>query len=160
MDMVVRVAIIYAILVIGLRVMGKREFSQLSPLELVTLLIIPEIVSQAIVREDYSITGAVIGVATLFSLTFLNSVLTHYMPPFEKVVAGSPTVLVSHGQFLPDNMNKERITPDEVYTEMHKVGLHDVAQIQWAVLESDGKISFIPIDQRPSLPPQEKQLTF
>jgi uncharacterized membrane protein YcaP (DUF421 family) len=144
METVFRVVVMYIVILIGLRVMGKREFGQLTPLELVSLLIVPEIVSQAITRTDYSMTGAIVGVATLFTLVFLTSLLTHYVPPFEQVVSSSPTVIVSRGKFLEDNMNKERVTPEEVLTEMHKSGLYELSQVKWAVLETDGKISIVP----------------
>jgi uncharacterized membrane protein YcaP (DUF421 family) len=144
MDMVIRVVILYLAILIGLRVMGKREFAQMTPLELVSLLIVPEIVSEAIARSDHSVTGAVIGVATLFTLVFATSFLTHYIPSFERVVSSSPTVLVGHGSFLEDNMNKERVTPEEILVEMHKSGLYELKQVKWAVLETDGKISIVP----------------
>lgn len=146
METVIRVFVIYVVIVVGLRVLGKREFGQLTPLELVTLLIIPEIVSQALVREDDSVTNAVIGVATLFGLVYLTSLLSHVSEPFERLISSDPTVLIQHGKMLEHNMNKERITPEEIFTEMHKSGLYKLEQVQWAVLETDGKIAVIPED--------------
>ncbi len=146
MEMVVRVAVIYIFIVFGLRVLGKREFSQLSPLELVTLLIIPEIVSQGLAREDFSLTNALIGVATLLSLVFITSALQHRSDRMAIVIAGKPAVLVQHGQFVAENMNKERIPPDEVFGAMHESGLEELSQVKWAVLEQDGRISIVPAD--------------
>jgi len=149
METVVRIVIIYAVVIAGLRVLGKREFGQLSPAELVTLLIVPEIVSPALVRDDPSLTNAIVGTTTLFSLVFLVSLLMHHVRPLEKVISSSPTLLVRDGQFLAENMNKERISPEEIFTEMRKVGLYELAQVRWVVLESDGKMAVIPnIEQR------------
>lgn len=149
METVIRIVIIYGVVIAGLRVLGKREFGQLSPAELVTLLIIPEIVSPALVRDDPSLTNAIVGTATLFSLVFLVSLLMHHVRPLEKVISSSPTLLVRDGQFLAENMNKERISPDEIYTEMRKVGLYELSQVRWVVLESDGKMAVIPtVEQR------------
>ncbi|PCC71990.1 Protein of unknown function [Nannocystis exedens] len=144
METVIRIVILYTVIITGLRILGKREFGQLSPAELVTLLIIPEIVSPALVREDPSLTNAIVGTTTLFSLVFVVSLLMHHVRPLEKVVSSSPTLLVSDGRFLAENMNKERVSPEEIYTEIRKVGLHELAQVRWVVLESDGTMSVIP----------------
>ena len=146
METVIRVVVIYAAIVAGLRVLGKREFGQLSPLELVTLLLIPEIVSPVLNRDDASITNGLVGIITVFALVFITSVFMHLSQRFETVVAGEPTVLVAHGRLLHKHMNKERVTPDEVFSEMHMSGLDDLSQVRWAVLESDGRISIVPED--------------
>ncbi len=144
METVLRVFVIYLFVMVGLRVLGKREFGQLSPLELVSLLMIPEIVSQALVGEDFSVVNALVGVATLLILVFATSVVTQRFSSLESFVLGSPTVVVHHGQFVEQAMNRMRITPDEVFSEMRKSGLETLAQVKWAVLEPDGKISIVP----------------
>ena len=155
METVLRVAAIYLFVMISLRLMGKREFSQLSPFELVTLLLIPEIASQALVREDFSLTNAAIGLSTLFLLVFTTSALSHASPRVAKVISGSPTVLVSRGAFVPDNLNAERITAEEVFAEMHRSGLATLDEVRWAILESDGKISIVPMSHEHSRPPKD-----
>ncbi|NLX08443.1 MAG: DUF421 domain-containing protein [Chloroflexi bacterium] len=147
METVIRIIIIYMFILLGLRLMGKREFSQLSPLELVNLLLIPEIVSQSIVREDFSLINGLIGISTIFALVFFNSALVHRSKRYEQVIESSPTVLVYHGQLAPDNMNAERIMPEEVFAEMHKSGLERLEQVAWAILEPDGKIAIVPEQQ-------------
>ena len=144
METVLRVMLIYLFILFGLRVMGKREFGQYSPLELITLMLIPDIVSQAVVRADYSLTTALVAVGTLFSLVFATSLVAHLHRGVNNVISGTPSVLVSHGHIIDDNLNKERISPEEIFSEMHKSGLYQLDQIRWAVLEPDGKIAFIP----------------
>lgn len=144
METVIRVAIIYLLILIGLRILGKREFSQLSSQELVTLLLIPELVSPALTRQDDSLVNAGIAAASIFSLVFLTSVVSHRVRRMETVLSGKPTLLVAHGDLLVDNLNRERISPSELYTEMHKVGLERLAQVRWAVLETDGRIAIVP----------------
>lgn len=146
METVLRVAIIYLFLMAALRIMGKREFGQLSPLELVTLLLIPELVSQALLREDFSMTNAIIALTTLFTMVFLTSLVMQKSKKAERAVAGEPTVLVYHGQMVPEHMHKERVTEGEIFGEMHKSGLDRLEQVRWAILESDGKIAIIPED--------------
>lgn len=147
METVVQVVLIYIFIVIGLRVVGKREFSQLSPLELVTLLIIPEMVSQALVREDHSLTNALVGAATLIVLVYLSSLLQHKFQAVEKAVSGEPAVLVRNGKYVGKHMNEERISPEEIFAAMHQAGLERLEQVRWAILESDGKISIVPEEQ-------------
>jgi uncharacterized membrane protein YcaP (DUF421 family) len=156
MDSVLRIAFIYFFLMVALRVMGKREMSEMSPFELVTLLMVPEIFSTALAREDYSMTHATIGVATLFTLVFTTSLLTFRFKRIEEIVDGEPTVLVSDGKPLERNLKRERVTTDEVFTEIHKMGLQDLEQVRWAILEPDGKIAIIPREQHRQPPRNEK----
>jgi uncharacterized membrane protein YcaP (DUF421 family) len=148
METVLRVALIYILLLAGLRVLGKREFGQLAPMELIALLLIPEIVSQALIGDDYSLTNALVAISTLFVLVFLNSLLTHMSRGFESVVESTPTVLAHDGRLVHDNLHRERITPSEIYSEMRKSGLERLEQVRWAVLEGDGKISIVSRDRQ------------
>jgi len=144
METVLRVLVTYFFILFALRVMGKREFGQMSPLEMVTLLLIPDIVSQSIVGEDYSITNSFTALATLFSIVFITSNVVHLSKTAEKLVNESPAVLVQNGKLIADTMNKERVTPDELISEAHKVGITTVDEIAWAILHGDGKIAIIP----------------
>jgi uncharacterized membrane protein YcaP (DUF421 family) len=101
-------------------------------------------VSQALVREDYSLTNALVGVSTIFGLTFLTSLLMHRSQRAERFISGEPAVLVQHGKLLSERMNQERISPDELFTELHRAGLDRLEQVRWALLESDGQISIVP----------------
>lgn len=150
METVVRVLVVYLFILAGLRVIGKREFSQLSPFELVTLLLIPEIVSQALTREDYSMTNALVGVSTLFCLVFATSVIAQRSTKMEKVIDGTPSVLVHHGRFIEKALNQERVTPGEVMEQARMAGIERPDQIRWAILETDGRISIVPEDQSDS----------
>lgn len=146
METVLRIAVIYMLVLAGLRVLGKREFAQLSPSELVSLLMIPEVVSQALTREDYSLTNAIIGLCTLLFLVFLTSVLTHRYKRLEDAVFGEPTVLVHRGRLLAEAMNETRVSPEEVFAQMRKAGIDNLSEVRWAILEPDGKISIVPME--------------
>lgn len=152
METFLRVAVIYVFVMSGLRILGKREFSQLAPFDLVTLLLIPELVGEALVRDDASMANALVAVSALFLLVFFTSAFSHISRRFRDLTGGTPTVLVRHGEFLEESMNRERIGPDEIYGEMHKTGLERIDQVKWAILETDGRISFIPFRQ------EEKQI--
>jgi uncharacterized membrane protein YcaP (DUF421 family) len=158
MEVVVRVAVIYVFLLVALRLMGKREFGQLSPFELVTLLLIPEILTEALHRGESSLTGALVGVATLLALVFGTSLLAYRSPRLGKWIEGEPVVLVRHGYLVPSAMHRERVSPDEVVAEMRKVGIERMEQVKWGVLENDGKISFVPWESGGVQHRQEKPL--
>lgn len=143
---VLRVAAIYLFIMAGLRVMGKRDLTQLSPLELVTLLLIPELVTEALTGGDPSVTTGVVGVATVLALVFASSALAQRSKRAERIIEGEPTVLVYNGRPIEDNLNRERVTPGEVLSEAHKAGLERLEQVRWALLETDGRISIIPRD--------------
>lgn len=144
METVLRVTLIYVFILLGMRVLGKREFAQLSPSELVSLLMIPEVVSQALTHDDYSLTNALVGVSTLFVLVFFTSLLAHRFRRLEDLLYGDLTVLVHNGRFRAEAMNRARVSPDEVFAEMRKAGFETLDEIKWAILETDGKISVVP----------------
>ena len=157
METVLRVTLFYLFILFGLRVLGKREFSQLSPLELVMLLLIPELASQSLVRDDFSLTNGIIAIATVFTLVFLSSVLQHHSKAVSRVISGSPTILVADGEFIQEHLNRERIDPGEIFSEMHKIGLSRLEQVRWAILEPDGRIAIVPGDRAEMVLPREMQ---
>ncbi|HUR91869.1 MAG TPA: YetF domain-containing protein [Gemmatimonadaceae bacterium] len=146
METVIRIAFIYVFLMIALRAMGKRELSKMSAIELVMLLLIPELFSQAAIGEDISMTNAVVATATLLTLVLLTSIVSHLYTRAHSVISGTPTVLVRSGRYIEENMNRERIAPEELLAEMHKAGYERLDQIKWAILEDDGRISLIPVE--------------
>lgn len=146
METVLRVAIIYAFILVALRILGKREFGQLSPLELVSLLLIPEIVSQSLVREDFSMTNGLVGISTLLVLVFVTSLATTHSTKAAAVIESEPTVLAYNGRFLEHNLRQQRVAPDEVMSQLRKAGLERLDQVRWAILETDGRISIVPTD--------------
>jgi uncharacterized membrane protein YcaP (DUF421 family) len=147
METVIRVAVVYFVLMFGFRLLGKRELSELSPFELVTLMIIPEIVSQALVREA-SLTNALVGLGTLFSLVFLTTLIGYRWKRVGRFIEGEPTLLVRSGKLLTEALQRERVSPEELYAEMHKAGLARLSQVEFAILETDGKIAFLPSDSQ------------
>lgn len=144
MDTVIRVTVIFILVIITLRLLGKRELGELSPYELVMLMLIPEIVSQGLSGEDYSLTGAAVGMATLFILVFANSLLSFRFTRYKDLLEGRPVVLYYQGKFLTDAMDRERVTADEIMTEIRTIGYEKMEQIKWVVLEPDGNLSCIP----------------
>lgn len=146
LDLVVRVAIIFVALTAGFRFLGKRELSQMSPFEIVTLLLVAEIVSPSLTAGDESIPGALIGAATLLLLTFIDSVMTYRLKWFQNVSEAPPAIVINRGRLVEDVLHKDRVRPDEILSEMRKAGIERLDMVKWGVLEPDGRMSFVRYD--------------
>lgn len=146
METVLRVAIIYVFLLVALRLLGKREFGQLSPVELVMLMLIPDIVAPGIVRDDFSLTTGIVAVSTVMLLVLITSVLVHMNRRFEFIVHARPTVLVHEGTLYSTSLNQERISAEEILAAAREQGLDSISKIKWAILQSDGRIAIVPRD--------------
>ena len=150
METVLRVLVAYVFILFGLRMVGKRGFGQLSPADLVVLMLIPEFFQQAISREDFSMTNALVAVATLLIAVVVTDTLGYRFPRFGGVIAGKPVTVVSHGELRTDRMDIERLSPDEILDAMHAVGLERMEQVKWAVLYPDGTVAVVPWKKRSS----------
>lgn len=147
---------VFVILMAAFRILGKRELGRLSPFELVTLMLIPEVLSNTVQGEG-SLIGGLTGLSTLLLLVVASSALAHRFRPFERAVEAEPTILVAHGRLAEKAMNVERILPDELLSEMRKHGLGRLEEVEWAVLESSGNITFIPKAGQRVLPGSEAE---
>jgi uncharacterized membrane protein YcaP (DUF421 family) len=145
METVFRVAFVYVFVWTCLRVLGKRALSEMSPFEFVTIMMFPQLFSRALTRQDYSLTNGVIGAATLFTLVFATAVISYRSRRIGRMMEAGPTVLVQDGKLVTAHLDLERIAPEEIFSTMHRVGLERLAQVKWAILEADGKISVIPV---------------
>jgi uncharacterized membrane protein YcaP (DUF421 family) len=143
-----RITAIYLFLTLAFRLIGKRELSALSPLELITLMLIPEIASGSLQGEG-SLLKALVGISVLLALVFAISLLSARFKAVESAIEPPPRVLVMDGELCRDAMLTERITPDELVAEMHKHGIAELSEVRWAILESGGDIAFVP--KRPGL---------
>jgi uncharacterized membrane protein YcaP (DUF421 family) len=139
---VIHVLISFAAMMLAFRVIGKRELSRMSPFELVTLMLIPEILSSAVQGQGSIITG-LSGLCTVLVLVLATSLLVHRFPRAQSVVEAAPTLVVENGRLLEDALNRERLAPDELFAEMRKRGVCDLADVRFAVLESSGELSFV-----------------
>jgi uncharacterized membrane protein YcaP (DUF421 family) len=153
MWIVLRVAFLYMFLLFAMRGLGKREFAQLSAQEVILLLLISETLQQAMIGNDFSMTAALVAASTLMLCAFLTSVIAYRFKRVESALDGEPTVLVHNGKLLKRHLDTERIPSTEIFAEMRRVGLEDLSQVKWALLETDGHISVIPVAPAATLPP-------
>lgn len=148
MNPVIRGAVIYLFLLLIFRIMGKRSLSETTTFDLLVLLIISEVTQQAMVDTDNSITAAVILITTLLGLDLLFSLIKKPFKMFEKIVEGTPLIIVDHGKPLKDRMSKSNVDEEDVLQAARaNLGLEKMEQVKYAVLETDGNISIIPFEK-------------
>src|SRR5687767_9774468 len=144
METVLRVVFVYGFMLIALRLMGKREFGEMSPSDFLVLIFIPDIFQQALVRDDFSMTNAIVAVTTLLSLVFIVATLTYRFQKLEELISGKPAVLLAHGRMRTEELAYERLSAEYLMEALHEAGYDRPEKIRWAILESDGQISVIP----------------
>lgn len=143
MEIVIRASVMFLLVYVLLRLMGKRELGQMAPFELVSLIVMGDLIQQGVTHQDFSLTGAGLAIVTFAAWSFVLSLIAHRMPKMRRVLKSRPVVLVRDGRLLSDNLNEERIDNDELAIEMRLAGISGLHQIAWAILEPEGKISFI-----------------
>lgn len=146
MDIVARAAVMFVVLYVLLRIMGKRELGQLTPFELVVMIVLGDLIQQGVTHNDFSLTGAILAVTTFAFLAIAMSWVTYLFPKAEKLLDGQPRIVIRDGILLKDNLRRDRITQSEVESEMRLAGIGNMDQVAWAILEPQGKISFIKKD--------------
>ncbi len=142
MEVVIRAAVIFAFLWLITRAVGKRELGQLSAFELVLLITMGDLVQQGVTQEDYSVSGAFLTVGTFALLSVALSYVTWRFPRSRPAVEGQPAVVVRSGEAQEKVLTYERLPMDDVLEAARKKGIRDLAEVDLAVLETDGSISF------------------
>src|SRR5690606_34167841 len=143
MDIVLRATVMFAVLVVLLRLLGKRELAEVSPFELVVLVVLGDLIQQGITHNDFSLSGATLAIFTFAFWSLVLSWVSYKWRAAEKVLEGTPLVLVQDGKLLEKNLKHDRLTRAEVEAEMRNTGIAHIGDVAWAILEPQGKISFI-----------------
>jgi uncharacterized membrane protein YcaP (DUF421 family) len=145
MDSVLRVVVVFGFLLVLLRLAGRRTLSEMTSFDFVLLLIVSEQTQQAMVGQDHSMMNAFLMIATLIGLDIGLSLVKQRWPGAEKLLDGTPTIIVEHGRPISDLMDRARVDVDDVLdAAREKLGLERLDQIKYAVLEKSGGISIIP----------------
>jgi uncharacterized membrane protein YcaP (DUF421 family) len=142
-EKLVRTVVVYAFLIGGLRVAGKRELSQLNPFDLVVLLLLSNTVQNAIIGNDNSVVGGLIGAATLMAANYAMVRFLYRHERFDRVIEGKAEVLVEHGRVLKDRLDAELITMAELEAAAHRQGFESLDMVERAVLETGGGLTFV-----------------
>ena len=155
----VRTIILYLLIIVGIRLMGKRQVGELEPSELVLALIIADLA--AVPMQDFGIpllTG-IIPILTLLCITMILSVLTMRSVKFRAIVCGRPSIIVENGKLHQREMQKNRFTVDELMEELRMKGVTDLSTVKYAILETNGQISVLPYANQLPVTAQQMNLT-
>jgi uncharacterized membrane protein YcaP (DUF421 family) len=143
MDIVLRAIFLYAFIVFVMRVIGRRELSSMTPFDLILLIVLGDAIQQGLTQDDYSVTGAVIAVAAIATMQVFTSYLSFRSQKARKVFEGQPLVIVDHGEIVQENLKRERMTSEEISEEARQQQISSLDEIEWAIIEANGTISFI-----------------
>ena len=143
MDVVLRAVIIYALVFGFTRALGRRELSTLQPFDLILLIVIGDLIQSGVTQNDLSVTGVIMVLCTIGTLEVLTSYLGFRFRRIRPVLQGEPIVLVENGKLIERNMRRERLTLDDLAEKARLSEIVAIDDIKWAVLETNGDISFI-----------------
>jgi uncharacterized membrane protein YcaP (DUF421 family) len=143
MDLVVRAAVAFVFVYLLTRVVGRRELSSLEPFDLILLVMIGDLVQQGVTQNDFSVTGALLVGGTIGLMTVAVSYLSFRFPRLRPALDGEPVIVVEDGKPIDRNLRRNRITREELAAAARQEQIASIADVQWAVLETNGRISFI-----------------
>jgi uncharacterized membrane protein YcaP (DUF421 family) len=143
MDVVLRAVIIYVLVFGFTRALGRRELSTLQPFDLILLIVIGDLIQSGVTQNDLSVTGVIMVLCTIGTLEVLTSYLGFRFRRIRPILQGEPIVLVENGKLIERNMRRERLTLDDLAEKARLSEIASIDDIRWAVLETNGDISFI-----------------
>ena len=143
MDIVLRCVVIFALLFVVMRAIGRRELAQLQPLDLILLVVLGDLITQGVIQSDQSVTGAFLAVSTFALLSVLLSYLSFRFPRLRPVLDGEPIIVIRDGEVLERSLRRERLTVEDIEEEARVQGIERLSDVKWGVLETTGRISFI-----------------
>ena len=146
MDIVLRATAMFVLLYVLIRLLGKRELGQMTPFELVLLVVMGDLIQQGVTHNDFSLTGGMLAIGTFAFWALTLSWATYLVPKLKNALEGEPRVIVKNGKIIEANLRRDRLTRDEILSEMRLAGIGRLADVEWAILEPQGKISFISKD--------------
>jgi uncharacterized membrane protein YcaP (DUF421 family) len=142
LEKILRPIIIYVFLIVGLRLSGKRELAQLNPFDLIVLLTLSNTVQNAIIGEDNSVTGGIIGAASLLAINYLVVRFLYDHRKIEQLVEGRADILIENGKLHEHKLKRELITKQELAAAARKQGFDSLSEVHQCVLEPGGTLSF------------------
>jgi uncharacterized membrane protein YcaP (DUF421 family) len=142
-----RTAIIYTVVLLGVRLSGKREVGQMTPFDLTLLLLISNSVQNAMTGPDTSVAGGLVAAATLLILNYAIADVSGVNRRFRRLIQGQPTLLIHDGKLIPGHLAKEHVSMDELDRSLREHGIATRHEVALAVLEVDGSISCLKYDE-------------
>ena len=146
-EILLRTAVIYLLVLIGVRISGKREVGQMTPFDLTLLLLLSNSVQNAMTGPDTSLAGGVVAASTLLIMNYLIAEASGKNRRFRRFVQGEPSLLVHDGKVIDSHMAREHVSLDELHRALREHGISCIEQTALAVLEVDGSISCLKYDE-------------
>jgi uncharacterized membrane protein YcaP (DUF421 family) len=143
MDIVLRATVVFFVVLLVTRVVGKRELASLEPFDVILLVVIGDLVQQGVTQSDYSLTGAILAIVTISLLTVATAYVSYRFRTLRPVLEGEPVVLIENGNLLDANLRRERLTVEELIAEARQQSIGSLDDVEWVVLETTGRISFL-----------------
>ncbi|MEJ7653247.1 MAG: YetF domain-containing protein [Chloroflexia bacterium] len=143
MDILIRGTVVLWALYLIVRLLGKRELAQLTPFELIVLVAVGDLIQQGVTHNDFSMTGAILAVVVFAFWASLLSWAIYLSPRLERLVDGTPEVIIRDGEWIHANLRRSRMTIAEAESEIRLAGIARVADVAWGVIEPQGRLSFI-----------------
>jgi uncharacterized membrane protein YcaP (DUF421 family) len=143
MDIIFRAAWMFFFVWLITRAVGRRELSTLEPFDLILLIVLGDLIQQGVTQNDFSVTGAMLATGTVGLMTILFSWLSFRFPRVQPILEGDPVIIVEHGEPIERNLKRNRITLEEVAAQARLNNIAHLEDVEWAVLETSGQISFI-----------------
>jgi uncharacterized membrane protein YcaP (DUF421 family) len=160
LEIAIRTSVVYVLVLIGIRLTGKREVGQMTPFDLTLLLLLSNSVQNAMTGPDTSLAGGAVAALVLLTLNFLLAEVSGLNRGFRKMVQGSPTLLIHNGECVTTHMAKEHVSMDELNRALREHGVACIGDAALAVLEVDGSISVLKYDDVPDQVRPQKRLRF
>jgi uncharacterized membrane protein YcaP (DUF421 family) len=142
-DIVLRATVVFLLVLLVTRVVGKRELSSLEPFDVILLVVIGDLVQQGVTQSDYSLTGSLLAILTITILTVATAYVNFRFRRLRPLLEGEPLVLIERGNLLERNLRRERLTVEELTAEARQQSIGSLDDVEWAVLETTGRISFL-----------------
>jgi uncharacterized membrane protein YcaP (DUF421 family) len=143
MDIVIRATVAFVVILFLTRIVGRRELSSLEPFDLILLVTIGDLVQQGVTQNDFSLTGMALAIGTIGLLTVCFSYLPWRFQVLRPLLEGVPTILVQDGEVIEKNLERQRMTQEEIAAAARVQSIESLSDVKWAVLETSGQISFI-----------------
>ena len=143
MDLVLRTIYVFVLIVVVTRAVGRRELSSMEPVDLILLVVIGDLVQSAVTQSDNSLTGTTIVICTMALLVVATAWLGFRFRRLRPILEGEPIILVADGGVLEDNLRRQRMTVDELGAEARLQQIGSLDDVRYAVLESNGRVSFL-----------------
>jgi uncharacterized membrane protein YcaP (DUF421 family) len=142
-DLVFRTVFVFVLILVITRAVGRRELSSMEPFDLILLVVIGDLVQQGVTQSDYSLTGATTVIVTMAVLVVVTAWLSFRFARLRPLLEGQPTLLVADGRILDANLRRQRMTTEELRAEARQQSIGSLDDVRYAVLETNGKVSFV-----------------